>query len=131
MLSVLGLYVLSLPTAYMHHSSSLPPPSALPMLSVLRLHVGLANLALTAYTHRLAYVESVYDSCVARLAPAGAVTNKRGVALLRELCMLPLDRHPNVLTALQLAAWPRLVGLLAHDEQKKVSHSSSFSLAPF
>eukprot|EP00967_Tisochrysis_lutea_P058204 scaffold73953_cov32-Tisochrysis_lutea.AAC.14 len=108
-------------------ATRLPQPSptpcrtaALSTSGMLRLYVALAKLALTAYTSRLVYVESVYNACIARLSSTGSASEKRAAAQLRDLCMLPLDRHPNVLTALQLGAWPQLVGLLSAEDQKQV-----------
>eukprot|EP00735_Rhodelphis_limneticus_P007484 TRINITY_DN2003_c0_g1::TRINITY_DN2003_c0_g1_i1::g.21885::m.21885 TRINITY_DN2003_c0_g1::TRINITY_DN2003_c0_g1_i1::g.21885 ORF type:complete len:790 (+),score=289.63,sp/F4I0P8/VP35B_ARATH/49.30/0.0,Vps35/PF03635.12/1e-271,LOH1CR12/PF10158.4/2,LOH1CR12/PF10158.4/1.4e+02 TRINITY_DN2003_c0_g1_i1:43-2370(+) len=90
---------------------------------ILVLQVGLVRFALRGYPKRLDYIDHVLGACSEALTKLGIrqVTDSKSGQIIVDLLTLPLQTYSDVLTILDLQAYPALMSNLAPSTRKSVA----------
>ncbi|QHN84028.1 vacuolar protein sorting-associated protein 35B isoform X1 [Arachis duranensis] len=89
----------------------------IPIVGAISLHVSLLTFTLRVHPDRLDYVDQVLGSCVKKLSGKPKLDNratKQVVALLSA----PLDKYNDIVTALRLSNYPRVMDHLDNQTNK-------------
>ncbi|WJX15638.1 Vacuolar protein sorting-associated protein 35B [Trifolium repens] len=81
----------------------------MPIVGAISLHVSLLTFTLRVHPDRLDYVDQVLGSCVKKLSGKPKLDDNRATKQVVALLSAPLDKYNDVVTALTLSNYPRVM----------------------
>ncbi|KEH40233.1 vacuolar protein sorting-associated 35A-like protein [Medicago truncatula] len=81
----------------------------MPIVGAIALHVSLLTFTLRVHPDRLDYVDQVLGSCVNKLSGKPKLDDNRATKQVVALLSAPLDKYNDVVTALTLSNYPRVM----------------------
>ena len=81
----------------------------MPIVGAIALHVSLLTFSLRVHPDRLDYVDQVLGSCVKKLSGKPKLDDNRATKQVVALLSAPLDKYNDVVTALTLSNYPRVM----------------------
>ncbi|TKY57617.1 Vacuolar protein sorting-associated protein 35B [Spatholobus suberectus] len=90
----------------------------LPIVGAIALHVSLLTFTLRVHPDRLDYVDQVLGSCVKKLYGKPKLDDNRATKQVVALLSAPLDKYNDIVTALTLSNYPRVMDHLDHETNK-------------
>ncbi|XP_004499290.1 vacuolar protein sorting-associated protein 35B [Cicer arietinum] len=81
----------------------------MPIVGAIALHVSLLTFTLRVHPDRLDYVDQVLGSCVKKLSGKPKLDDNRATKQVVALLSAPLDKYNDVVTALTLSNYPRVM----------------------
>ncbi|RZB58739.1 Vacuolar protein sorting-associated protein 35B isoform B [Glycine soja] len=90
----------------------------MPIVGAIALHVSLLTFTLRVHPDRLDYVDQVLGSCVKKLSGKPKLDDNRATKQVVALLSAPLDKYNDIVTALTLSNYPRVMYHLDHETNK-------------
>ncbi|KAL5129290.1 Vacuolar protein sorting-associated protein 35B [Glycine soja] len=90
----------------------------MPIVGAIALHVSLLTFTLRVHPDRLDYVDQVLGSCVKKLYGKPKLDDNRATKQVVALLSAPLDKYNDIVTALTLSNYPRVMDHLDHETNK-------------
>nr|KYP33549.1 Vacuolar protein sorting-associated protein 35 [Cajanus cajan] len=90
----------------------------MPLVGAISLHVSLLTFTLRVHPDRLDYVDQVLGSCVKKLSGKPKLDDNRATKQVVALLSAPLDKYNDIVTALTLSNYPRVMDHLDHETNK-------------
>ncbi|KAL2907186.1 Vacuolar protein sorting-associated protein 35A [Bienertia sinuspersici] len=90
----------------------------MPVVAVVTLYSSLLTFTLHVHPDRLDYADQVLGSCVNKLSIAGRLDDSKATKQIVTLLSAPLDKYNNVITALKLSNYPRVLEYLDYETNK-------------
>ncbi|RDX99806.1 Vacuolar protein sorting-associated protein 35B [Mucuna pruriens] len=90
----------------------------MPIVGAIALHVSLLTFTLRVHPDRLDYVDQVLGSCVKKLSGKPKLDDNRATKQVFALLSAPLDKYNDIVTALTLSNYPRVMDHLDHETNK-------------
>ncbi|KAK7280763.1 hypothetical protein RJT34_25830 [Clitoria ternatea] len=90
----------------------------MPIVGAIALHVSLLTFTLRVHPDRLDYVDQVLGSCVKKLSGIPKLDDNRATKQVVALLSAPLDKYNNIVTALRLSNYPRVMDHLDNETNK-------------
>ncbi|KAK7382938.1 hypothetical protein VNO78_28602 [Psophocarpus tetragonolobus] len=90
----------------------------MPIVGAIALHVSLLTFTLRVHPDRLDYVDQVLGSCVKKLSGKPKLDDNRATKQVVALLSAPLDKYNDIVTALTLSNYPRVMDHLDHETNK-------------
>ncbi|KAH9693456.1 vacuolar protein sorting-associated protein 35B [Citrus sinensis] len=81
----------------------------MPIVGAISLYVSLLTFTLRVHPDRLDYVDQVLGACVKKLSSAPKLEDSRATKQVVALLSAPLDKYNDILTALTLSNYPRVM----------------------
>ncbi|XP_061363702.1 vacuolar protein sorting-associated protein 35B-like [Gastrolobium bilobum] len=88
------------------------------IMGAIALHVSLLTFTLRVHPDRLDYVDQVLGSCVKKLSGKPKLDDKRATKQVVALLSAPLDKYNDIVTALTLSNYPRVMDHLDNETNK-------------
>ncbi|KAL2319185.1 hypothetical protein Fmac_033061 [Flemingia macrophylla] len=93
----------------------------MPLVGAISLHVSLLTFTLRVHPDRLDYVDEVLGSCVKKLSGKPRLDDNRATKQVVALLSAPLDKYNDIVTALTLSNYPRVMDHLDHETNKAMA----------
>lgn len=90
----------------------------MPLVGAISLHVSLLTFTLRVHPDRLDYVDQVLGACVKKLSGKGKVEESKATKQIVALLSAPLEKYNDVMTALKLTNYPRVMEHLDYATNK-------------
>ncbi|KAJ8451916.1 hypothetical protein Cgig2_007399 [Carnegiea gigantea] len=90
----------------------------MPVLAVVTLYSSLLTFTLHVHPDRLDYADQVLGSCFNKLSGVGKLDDSQATKQIVALLSAPLDKYNNVMTALKLSNYPRVMECLDIETNK-------------
>ncbi|KAL9330440.1 hypothetical protein ACSQ67_000050 [Phaseolus vulgaris] len=90
----------------------------MPIVGAIALHVSLLTFTLRVHPDRFDYVDQVLGSCVKKLSGKPKLDDSRATKQVVALLSAPLDKYNDIVTALTLSNYPRVMDHLDHETNK-------------
>ncbi|CAO2831346.1 unnamed protein product [Amaranthus hypochondriacus] len=90
----------------------------MPILAVVTLYSSLLTFTLHVHPDRLDYADQVLGSCVKKLSIVGKLDDSKAAKQIVALLSAPLDKYNDVITALKLSNYPRVMEYLDYETNK-------------
>lgn len=90
----------------------------IPVLAVVTLYSSLLTFTLHVHPERLDYADQVLGSCVNKLSIVGKVDDSKATKQIVALLSAPLDKYNDVITALKLSNYSRVMEYLDYETNK-------------
>ncbi|XP_010679886.2 vacuolar protein sorting-associated protein 35A [Beta vulgaris subsp. vulgaris] len=90
----------------------------MPVVAVVTLHSSLLTFTLHVHPDRLDYADQVLGSCVKKLSVVGKLDDSKATKQIVALLSAPLDKYNDVITALKLSNYPRVMEYLDNETNK-------------
>lgn len=90
----------------------------MPVVAVVTLYSSLLTFTLHVHPERLDYADQVMGSCVNKLSVLGKLDDSKATKQIVALLSAPLDKYNNVITALKLSNYPRVMEYLDNETNK-------------
>ncbi|CAN6457219.1 unnamed protein product [Victoria cruziana] len=90
----------------------------MPTVGAISLYVSLLTFTLRVHPDRLDYVDQVLGACVKKFAGKGKIDDNRATKQVVALLSAPLDKYNNIVTALKLSNYPRVMDYLDYGTNK-------------
>ncbi|XP_057424429.1 vacuolar protein sorting-associated protein 35B-like [Lotus japonicus] len=90
----------------------------MPIVGAIALHVSLLTFTLRVHPDQLDYVDQVLGSCVKKLSGKPKLDDNRATKQVVALLSAPLDKYNDVVTALTLSNYPRVMDHLDNETNK-------------
>ncbi|CAL0303507.1 unnamed protein product [Lupinus luteus] len=90
----------------------------MPIVGAIALHVSLLTFTLRVHPDRLDYVDQVLGSCVKKLSGRPKLDDSRATKQVVALLSAPLDKYYDIVTALTLCNYPRVMDHLDNETNK-------------
>ncbi|OIW06300.1 hypothetical protein TanjilG_17674 [Lupinus angustifolius] len=90
----------------------------MPIVGAIALHVSLLTFTLHVHPDRLDYVDQVLGSCVKKLSGKPKLDYNRATKQVVALLSAPLDKYNDIVTALTLSNYPRVMDHLDNETNK-------------
>ncbi|KAL6207567.1 hypothetical protein ACLB2K_018524 [Fragaria x ananassa] len=81
----------------------------MPIVGAISLYVSLLTFTLRVHPDRLDYVDQVLGACVRKLSGSTKVADKRAIKQVVALLSAPLEKYNDIVTALTLSNYPRVM----------------------
>lgn len=88
------------------------------LVGAISLHVSLLTFTLRVHPDRLDYVDQVLGACVKKLSGKGKVEESKATKQIVALLSAPLEKYNDVMTALKLTNYPRVMEHLDYATNK-------------
>ncbi|KAH9297731.1 hypothetical protein KI387_029413, partial [Taxus chinensis] len=93
----------------------------MPLVGAISLHVSLLTFTLRVHPDRLDHVDQVLGACVKKLSGKGKVDDSRATKQIVALLTAPLEKYSDVMTALKLTNYPRVMEHLDYETNKQMA----------
>lgn len=90
----------------------------MPVVAVVTLYSSLLTFTLHVHPDRLDYADQVLGSCFNKLSGVGKLDDSQATKQIVALLSAPLDKYNNVMTALKLSNYPRVMECLDIETNK-------------
>ncbi|KAJ4823695.1 Vacuolar protein sorting-associated protein 35B [Turnera subulata] len=90
----------------------------MPIVGAITLYVSLLTFALRVHPDRLDYVDHVLGLCVKKLCDKPKLEDSRATKQIVALLSAPLEKYNDILTALMLSNYPRIMDRLDNETNK-------------
>lgn len=90
----------------------------MPLVGAISLHVSLLTFTLRVHPDRLDYVDQVLGACVKKLSGKGKVEESKATKQIVALLSAPLEKYNDVMTALKLTNYPKVMEHLDYATNK-------------
>ncbi|KAG8061394.1 hypothetical protein GUJ93_ZPchr0003g18125 [Zizania palustris] len=90
----------------------------MPVVGAVTLYVSLLTFTLRVHPDRLDYVDQVLGACVKKLSGNAKLQDSRATKQIVALLSAPLEKYSNVVTALELSNYPRVMDYLDNSTTK-------------
>ncbi|KAK1554781.1 hypothetical protein Q3G72_017292 [Acer saccharum] len=90
----------------------------MPIVGVLTLYVSLLTFTLRVHPDRLDYVDQVLGACVKKLSSKPKLEDSRATKQVVALLSAPLEKYNDIVTALTLSNYPRVMDFLDNGTNK-------------
>ncbi|CAN0906197.1 Vacuolar protein sorting-associated protein 35B [Linum grandiflorum] len=90
----------------------------LPIVGAITLYVSLLTFTLRVHPDRLDYVDQILGACVKKLAGKPRLDDKRATKQIVVLLSAPLEKYNDIVTALTLSNYPRVMDHLDNETNK-------------
>ncbi|AQK62293.1 Vacuolar protein sorting-associated protein 35B-like [Zea mays] len=84
----------------------------MPVVGAITLYVSLLTFTLRVHPDRLDYVDQVLGACVKKLSGKAKLEDSRATKQIVALLSAPLEKYSNIVTALELSNYPRVMDYL-------------------
>lgn len=84
----------------------------MPVVGAVTLYVSLLTFTLRVHPDRLDYVDQVLGACVKKLSGKAKLEDSRATKQIVALLSAPLEKYSNIVTALELSNYPRVMDYL-------------------
>uniref|UniRef100_A0A453M4A9 Vacuolar protein sorting-associated protein 35 n=1 Tax=Aegilops tauschii subsp. strangulata TaxID=200361 RepID=A0A453M4A9_AEGTS len=84
----------------------------MPVVGAVTLYVSLLTFTLRVHPDRLDYVDQVLGACVKKLSGKEKLEDSRATKQIVALLSAPLEKYSNIVTALELSNYPRVMDYL-------------------
>ncbi|GMI97987.1 VPS35 homolog A, ZIG suppressor 3 [Hibiscus trionum] len=93
----------------------------MPILGVITLYSSLLTFTLHVHPDRLDYADQVLGACVKKLSGKGKLEENKATKQIVALLSAPLDKYNDIVTALKLSNYPRVLEYLDTETNKVMS----------
>ncbi|KAK8587553.1 hypothetical protein V6N13_086533 [Hibiscus sabdariffa] len=93
----------------------------MPILGVITLYSSLLTFTLHVHPDRLDYADQVLGACVRKLSGKGKLEENKATKQIVALLSAPLDKYNDIVTALKLSNYPRVLEYLDTETNKVMS----------
>ncbi|KAL4351896.1 hypothetical protein GQ457_06G035970 [Hibiscus cannabinus] len=93
----------------------------MPILGVITLYSSLLTFTLHVHPDRLDYADQVLGACVTKLSGKGKLEENKATKQIVALLSAPLDKYNDIVTALKLSNYPRVLEYLDTETNKVMS----------
>ncbi|CAL1383878.1 unnamed protein product [Linum trigynum] len=90
----------------------------MPIVGAITLYVSLLTFTLRVHPDRLDYVDQILGACVKKLAGKPRLEDKRATKQIVVLLSAPLEKYNDIVTALPLSNYPRVIDHLDNETNK-------------
>ncbi|KAK4758824.1 hypothetical protein SAY87_020125 [Trapa incisa] len=90
----------------------------MPVFGAVTLYSSLLKFSLHVHPDRLDYADQVLGSCVKQLSGRGKIEDSKATKQIVALLSAPLEKYNNVVTALKLSNYPRVLEYLDNETNK-------------
>uniref|UniRef100_A0A0E0KKA8 Vacuolar protein sorting-associated protein 35 n=1 Tax=Oryza punctata TaxID=4537 RepID=A0A0E0KKA8_ORYPU len=90
----------------------------MPVVGAVTLYVSLLTFTLRVHPDRLDYVDQVLGACVKKLSGNAKLEDSRATKQIVALLSAPLEKYSNIVTALELSNYPRVMDYLDNSTTK-------------
>ncbi|XP_056169806.1 vacuolar protein sorting-associated protein 35A [Syzygium oleosum] len=90
----------------------------MPVVGAVTLYSSLLKFSLHVHPDRLDYADQVLGSCVKQLSGKGKIEDSKATKQIVALLSAPLEKYNNVVTALKLSNYPRVMEYLDNETNK-------------
>ncbi|GMI67295.1 VPS35 homolog A, ZIG suppressor 3 [Hibiscus trionum] len=90
----------------------------MPILGVITLYSSLLTFTLHVHPDRLDYADQVLGACVNKLSSKGKLEDNKATKQIVALLSAPLDKYNDIVTALKLSNYPRVLEYLDSETNK-------------
>ncbi|CAI0435599.1 unnamed protein product [Linum tenue] len=90
----------------------------MPVVGAITLYVSLLTFTLRVHPDRLDYVDQILGACVKKLAEKPRLEDKRATKQIVVLLSAPLEKYNDIVTALTLSNYPRVMDHLDNETNK-------------
>ncbi|CAN1824601.1 Vacuolar protein sorting-associated protein 35B [Linum perenne] len=90
----------------------------MPIVGAITLYVSLLTFTLRVHPDRLDYVDQILGACVKKLAGKPRLDDKRATKQIVVLLSAPLEKYNDIVTALTLSNYPRVMDHLDNETNK-------------
>eukprot|EP00252_Welwitschia_mirabilis_P021056 TRINITY_DN5290_c0_g1_i1.p1 TRINITY_DN5290_c0_g1~~TRINITY_DN5290_c0_g1_i1.p1 ORF type:complete len:617 (+),score=128.82 TRINITY_DN5290_c0_g1_i1:59-1909(+) len=93
----------------------------MPLVGAIGLYVSLLTFILRVHPDRLDYVDQVLGACVKKLSDKGKIEDNKTTKQIVALLSAPLEKYNDVMTALKLTNYPRVMEHLDNAKNKEMA----------
>ncbi|XP_020092170.1 vacuolar protein sorting-associated protein 35B-like [Ananas comosus] len=90
----------------------------MPVVGAITLYVSLLTFTLRVHPDRLDYVDQVLGACVKKLSSKAKLEDSRATKQIVALLSAPLEKYKDIVTALKLSNYPRVMDHLDNETNK-------------